>query len=71
MVPPKSRQLEDEDYVDTGPRKSAKRMVRKHEAQTKQTRVRKNSKSWNSKEEKEDKRYTWKSKMFVFCLFLI
>ena len=56
MSPPRSKQPEDADYVDSTPRRVLKRSKRKIESSAKVQR--------SSRITKEDKRYTWKSKLY-------
>ena len=64
MSPPRSKQPEDEDYVDSTPQRNLKRPRRKTEIPAKVLRPsRKQARGYIPKE-KEDKRYTWKSKLW-------
>ena len=64
MSPPRSKQPEDADYVDSTPRRVLKRSKRKIESSAKVQRSSRITKRGYILKEKEDKRYTWKSKLY-------
>ena len=64
MSPPRSKQPEDADYIDSTPQRQQKRGKRNTVIPAKILRHSRNTKKDYVLKEKEDKRYTWKSKLY-------